>query len=96
MSDLVEWLTAILDEDEKAAERAGGSITEMRNDNYGQLLVPPGWVLADIAAKRTILALGICAACDVEMQPCDHRDDTLRLLATAYADRPGYREEWRP
>jgi hypothetical protein len=25
-----------------------------------------------------------------------HHDYVLRLLASVYADRPGFREEWRP
>jgi hypothetical protein len=56
----------------------------------------PASVLARIAADRQILALGNCGACEIEMQPCDHREDTLRLLALPYADRPGYQESWRP
>lgn len=102
MSDLVEWLTKILDEDEKAAKRAGGSITEMQNDNYGQLLVPSSWVLADIAAKRAIIAQhtpdsALCFWTNEGWRTHDDEVcDTLRLLASAYADRPGYDESWRP
>lgn len=37
-----------------------------------------------------------CVRCEVDHQgerwPCE----TLRLLAAPYADRPGFREEWRP
>lgn len=70
----------------------------------------PASVLADIAAKRAILGLhngdypydpddgpgnyswtARCQECHSE-EPCK----TLRLLASAYADRPGYLEEWRP
>ncbi|CAL9502776.1 DUF6221 family protein [Streptomyces sp. enrichment culture] len=41
--------------------------------------------------------LPVCSTCQVEIArpgdwPCEH----LRLLALPYADRPGYREEWRP
>jgi len=66
----------------------------------------PVRVLAEVAAKRRILDehnLGYigsreCRCCsdkrgdDVEPYPCP----TVRLLALPYADRPGYREEWRP
>lgn len=61
----------------------------------------PG-VLTDIMAKRGILA-------EVDLVATEHRPDdsdsvarcaqmeyVLRLFAAAYADRPGYREEWRP
>jgi len=70
----------------------------------------PASVLARIAADRKILALHTpfrlefdritgCATCsyrnnEEELQvtwPCP----TLRLLASPYADRPGFREEWR-
>jgi hypothetical protein len=63
-------------------------------------------VLADIAAKRAILGLhctrsgtggtwdtdpvAICNDCS-DVQPCM----TLRLIASAYSGRPGYRDEWR-
>lgn len=56
----------------------------------------PARVLADCDAKRRIVALGICLACDVEQQPCDHRIETLRLLAMPYGDHPDYHDEWRP
>lgn len=41
--------------------------------------------------------LPVCSTCQVEIArpgdwPCEH----LRLLALPYADRPGFREEWRP
>lgn len=67
----------------------------------------PARVLREIDAKRQLLALhepgemeyvdgDVCMACDVKggepFYPCK----TLRLLALPYADRPGYREEWRP
>ncbi len=71
----------------------------------------PARVLREIDAKRRMLALHhprhdgytwVCDTCsqyDVERRmvvhvyaPCEH----LRLLALPYADRPGYREEWRP
>jgi hypothetical protein len=66
----------------------------------------PAAVLADIAAKRAILGLhctrsgtggtwdtdpvAICNDCS-DVQPCM----TLRLIASAYSGRPGYRDEWR-
>ena len=56
----------------------------------------PTRVLADCDAKRRIVALGVCTACDVEAQSCDHRDQALRLLALPYASHRDYRHEWRP
>lgn len=70
--------------------------------------------LADIAAKRAIIALHTdvemhiefihersgdhwCDVCgSVDDAPVAWPCDTLRLLASAYADRPGYQDEWRP
>ncbi|GAA4687922.1 DUF6221 family protein [Streptomyces youssoufiensis] len=61
----------------------------------------PARVLREIDAKRRILAEHalngwVCTTCDngevEQVFPCP----TLRLLALPYADRPGYREEWRP
>ncbi|WP_406365238.1 DUF6221 family protein [Streptomyces sp. NBC_00645] len=61
----------------------------------------PARVLREIDAKRRILAEHalngwVCDTCDNgevdQTFPCP----TLRLLALPYADRPGYREEWRP
>lgn len=69
----------------------------------------PVRVLAECEAKRRVVELhkpyrrihGVgCEAClqprrlppDAPGWPCD----TLRLLALPYADRPGYRAEWKP
>ncbi|MGW2933965.1 DUF6221 family protein [Streptomyces sp. NPDC001156] len=71
----------------------------------------PARVLHEIGAKRKVVNLhrairspqpdGItnldCSTCGGEETlspswPCP----TIRLLASVYADRPGYREEWRP
>jgi len=64
----------------------------------------PGRVLAEVDAKRQVMDLhptvpedwatdiaGDCRTCS-EPAPCK----TVRVLALPYADRPGYREEWRP
>jgi len=58
----------------------------------------PARVLREIDAKRRIIAEHalngwVCDNGEVEQVfPCT----TLRLLALPYADRPGYRDEWRP
>lgn len=63
-----------------------------------------GWtqdrVLRELDAKRKIIAehdvysrpLGERMDCQSYDFPCT----TLRLLALPYADRPGYRDDWRP
>lgn len=68
---------------------------------------PDPFVLADIAAKREIIAehaiehpgeFQYCRVChdykrhDAARAPCR----TLRLLAVPYAGRDGYKERWRP
>lgn len=121
VSDLVEWLTKILNEDEETA-RAAQEVMR-RNDGTTQLRtrdlleqMPAAYqkfsyrwiaprVLADIAAKQAIIELHQqggtipphCWICQGSMPqgwayPCE----TLRLLASAYADRSGYDESWRP
>jgi hypothetical protein len=65
----------------------------------------PAWALAEVEVKRAILDVHNlnyegsreCYSCsdkrgdDIEPYPCP----TVRLLALPYADRPGYRDEWR-
>jgi hypothetical protein len=63
----------------------------------------PDHVRAEIRAKRRVLdehfegsvangvATGTCTSCDNYSYPCP----TLRLLALPYADREGFRDEWR-
>lgn len=68
----------------------------------------PAYALAEIAAKRRIVALhavrdgtggdwdtdppAMCAECNHELHPCQ----TLRLLAAPFAAQPGYDPAWRP
>lgn len=118
MSELVEWLTKILDEDEEVARDADGAHYFLDyGAETGEYLdrFPASAALADIAAKRAIIALhGLvemhiafiddeltgdhwCVVCgSVDDAPVAWPCDTLRLLTSAYADRHGYREEWRP
>lgn len=67
----------------------------------------PAGVLAECDAKRRIVQQvvpGIDGLWDqIEGEfgvgpsvPCEESALLLRLLALPYADRPGYREEWRP
>ncbi|MFI5687863.1 DUF6221 family protein [Streptomyces sp. NPDC051636] len=67
----------------------------------------PERVLREIDAKRQLVALhkeiedpqemqDYCATCEPEGNYPYYPCKTLRLLALSYADRPGYREEWRP
>jgi hypothetical protein len=153
VSELVEWLRAQLDEDERVARGATGGAWEVGPtfgghdsrvyvraegdliDSIGTCVITgqipnvPQWrgnaqhiarwdpdrVLAEVEAKRRLVDLHptrnslrwpgvedieveICETCsrdglsDEVEAPCP----TIRALALPYADRPGYREEWRP
>lgn len=112
MDELVVWLRAQLDEDERIARAA----TQGEWVWSREFVTPPGYhhrtvgplepgdaayiaawdparVLREIEAKRRIV--------DRYAWLREHGDTggtawVLPLLALPYADRPGYREEWRP
>lgn len=124
MEDLVQWLTAQLDEDERIARRAGGLAwyrppeylgdpAAIRDSEQERVVCYEGWpsegqavhiaewdparVLREIDAKRDLLrfAEGIHDHHETFTTGVAARlEQTLRLFALAYADRPGYREEW--
>ena len=141
--DLVTWLRAQLDEDERgareAAERDSGEWfmgdrwnvyrieDEARYDDdyqgeenrlvvYGNIKSQsehiarhdPARVLAEVEAKRRILDGWREADREAHVDDGDERVAALmqgrllayqavtRRLGLPYADRPGYREEWRP
>jgi len=123
MDDLVQWLRAQLDEDERIARAAASLQADPENGwgTQGRAITPHigvvheeearrhivGWnparVLRETDAKRQMLAIHrpyvaepgqACLGCagGIEWETCP----VVRLLALPYADRPGYREEWRP
>jgi hypothetical protein len=55
----------------------------------------PARVLREIDSKRRMIGAIEHLLVQVD-DPFAGVDDVLRLLALPYADRPGYREEWRP
>lgn len=120
--DLVPWYRAQLDEDERIALAAprhdwtillagdveSGERTEQRVLDH-VMQHDPGRILAEVEAKRRILAehqiydLGVqpcCATCGSDDQAGGLTGEwpclTLRLLALPIAGQLGYREEWRP
>lgn len=105
--DLVVWLRGVLDEEEAAAKLLCRNAQEVRRTLQGKVERMAAGVLADIAAKRGILDLRDAMAAGVEAADgtmlsgatkvrLGAYDNTIRLVASVYADRPGYREEWRP
>lgn len=127
MDDLVRWLGAQLDEDERIARAVedrsapwdgqwmadgnsavrtyNGHVLFYRHDS-GPLKPgladhvaewDPARVLREIDAKRRLVE-GLAGA-DPEagyITGTFTAVDALRLLALPYADRPGFKEEWRP
>ena len=122
MDDLISFLRAQLDEDERAVAAilrgvpnwrvdtepwpSGVGVVNDQNDGVAIAIGSfaaehiarhdPARVLREVESKRRILAehseldRGMCQ-CLADF-PCA----TVRLLALPYADRPGYRESWRP
>lgn len=95
MSDLVEFLTARLDEDEPDCRT--GIASESYLSDFAERL------LREVKAKRQILE-----RLYPEIKNCDeliegewnsnpyNADTLLELLALPYADHPDFRDEWRP
>lgn len=129
MNDLIAWLCAQLNEDERVAraveDRSAPWDGQWRNDSDGALRTYNGWVLAhnggkpyapglldhialhdparvlaEVDAKRRIIEAEQDRVVAEGPLPDRMRDlvetDVLRLLALPYADRDGYRAEWRP
>lgn len=98
--ELITWLRGVLDEDEARYRPlvedwqhpevwdGGDAVDDLHHWR---------WQLADIAAKRAILD-----EYDGGDPPTDKPRPAYGLwraakhLAMAYADRPGYRDKWRP
>lgn len=111
MDELVCWLGVQLDTDAAKAQSAkpgpwhadGGSVyaTHPTDEvaDYSESAEhiaehDPARVLREIDAKRRML--GRIHSHAAVMGQDEVHGDLLRLLALPYADRPGYREEWRP
>ena len=92
--DLVTWLRAQLDADEHTAR---GWLNDLAL--YGPFEWDPSEVLAEVASKRRILDHVEAAHRMAKIGPSAGDGAwflVTRLLAERYADRAGYREEWRP
>jgi hypothetical protein len=116
MKDLIDWLRARLDDDQREAEaqqRFDAWVDEQRGTNVEAIVVPPlsqlgsagdpARVLAEVSAKRRILDYHVqlaAAAPNAWEEGVAHAEAAIafvvRLLALPHADRPGFRDEWRP
>jgi Family of unknown function (DUF6221) len=104
MNDLITWLRAQLDDDERDAPMRHRLTCDYAPSDGAEpcSCALPDLTLAEIDAKRRIVAMHLpepmgyieadrCPQCRLPW-PCE----TMRLLALPYADREGYRDEWRP
>lgn len=108
-TDVVAWLRGVLKEHERLLRglECDCDWVGAQHPEPGC----PAFVLADIAAKRAIVDEHAprvteyvdapdeqsCGRCGTWHEyPVAYPCRTLRLLASAYAHRDGYREEWRP
>lgn len=106
MQDLLTFLNARLDEDERVAlgargrtwtpEDLAGGITEFHSGTFEHIARhDPARVLREVEAKRRII--GLCVG---TLEDEDYglvlAQEVLQRLALPYAEHPDYREEWRP
>lgn len=108
MTDLVEFLRARLDEDERAARRSLDAPADaLRYSDVDEWSESLAWrftedrVLREVEAKRRIVAT--FAALDSHPNRLTYADmqqqwvalrAVIAALAMPYADHPDYREEW--
>ena len=106
-NDLVTWLRAQLDEDERGVyewirpEPDLLLTSSLRPIHEWTERVGARRVLAEVAAKRRLIAylgdeFGSRLQIHDGIEWVDHGEIMLRLLAVPFADRPGYIKEWRP
>lgn len=105
MNELVEWLRAVLDDDIEgiaALESYALNGIESTAGDWAREYVER--TRAEVEAKRRIVAEYEAAVAQRRAHPEDVATvgwwlgtiRVLELLALPYADRDGYREEWRP
>jgi hypothetical protein len=112
MDDLATWLLAQLDDEERAARAVQEGFASYDGDgrpSYSDIDGMPAreaehiarWdparVLAEVDVRRRILELyGVSTDRQLDPTAWELMKHAVRALALPYADRPGYREEWRP
>jgi hypothetical protein len=108
--DLVAFLRGRADEDEAWADQLHDMRSCARYEDVwpqGCTCDVPGWVLAEVQAKRSIIdryafvtshgpAVDHTRAMDMTTGAAAALRDVLRFLALAYASHPDYRPEWEP
>jgi hypothetical protein len=105
-NDLVAWLLEQIDEDQRIALAAEDDAALAWCEVHGRIvdLHMPADTDEPYPGENDYVGVG-CPVChpEVETDLMDRVDvkgyeycDTLKLLASGYRDRPGYREEWYP
>jgi hypothetical protein len=106
VDELIAFVRAALDEDERVALACPDKTWPQIGNGAGAEHIArwdPARVLAEVEAKRRILdehdpsptTKTCCPTCRDYDEPIQAPCPTVRLLAQPYADRPGWREEWR-
>lgn len=107
-NDLIAWLRAVLDEDERVAHTMAEPMDELARNGIESVSYPAvldfldhftaGRMLVEVESKRGLLVHIHNELVDdlTTWERGSVPGEMLRLLAAPYADRPGYRDEWRP
>jgi hypothetical protein len=103
MDDLVTWLRAQLDDDERVIGAACLHIDDCGGSGFASHF-DDDRLLAEVEAKRRILDLADPAVMKaLGTQDPGFRDgyvaaceDAIKAIAQPYAGRDGFRDEWRP
>lgn len=95
MGELIDFLTACIDEDEAAAfgNDPAGYVMMAVGDRIGTT-VGGRRLRAECAAKRAIVE-HLAPEVGRGYATSEQAEGVLMVLAQPYADRPGWREEWR-
>jgi hypothetical protein len=105
VDDLAAWLTQIWDERETRERERLENGPEWLEEAAAFGAEQPDLMLARIAADRQILAEYTSRGQDANLMlgpDCRRQREwsglrlAVRILASTYADRPGYQEAWRP
>lgn len=109
MDDLITWLRAQLDADLARVPKLGEIALELsakyqdppseqplEHKAYWELSRASWELKSQVESKRRIIGLVTDAGAQFGDGYTEAYRDVLRLLALPYADRPGYREDWRP
>lgn len=99
MIDLIAWLRDELQNAHLRAEglqAMGGPYSPLAPETAQFLREAGEQALAEVKAKRRLLDALEAPVTAENVAEDEGLILAVQIIATAYADRPGYREEWRP